>query len=234
MHIALAEDDEAFRGLLVSYLHQYEIASGQSLRLSIYRDGGELVEGFKSDIDLILLDIEMPFLDGMATARKIRDRDPEVLILFLTQTPQYAMKGYEVDALDYIVKPITPFALFQRLDRARDRLGRRKIAYLAVNSRGGLRKIEERDILYVEVLNHHCTIHLGAEQIVTKDSLGALESRLSSGRFSRCGQSFLVNLEWVDQVNGSDVVIGSRTIPLSRSRKKEFLDDLHRFIGGLT
>ena len=111
------------------------------------------------EADLILMDIEMTFLDGMSAAEEIRRADPEVLIIFITNSPQYAIKGYAVQALDYILKPLSYYAFCQRMNHVRELLGRRQKHFLTVPCAGGVQKLDVSDIYYVEICDHDLLFH---------------------------------------------------------------------------
>ena len=106
----------------------WKIPAGEKLPFSIthFSDGDEIALGYKGGYDLILMDIEMTFLDGMSAAEEIRRADPEVLIIFITNSPQYAIKGYAVQALDYILKPLSYYAFCQRMNHVRSCWGAAK------------------------------------------------------------------------------------------------------------
>ena len=106
LHIGIAEDDTNYVRQLKEYLERYSRESSTPMEISVFTDGDELVENYKAQFDLILMDVEMPFLDGMTAAEEIRKLDSEVVIIFITNMAQYAIRGYAVDALDYLIKPV--------------------------------------------------------------------------------------------------------------------------------
>ena len=132
IHIALVDDEEENRKQFLGYLHQYEKESGQQFRVSVFSDGDEILASYKADYDLILMDIAMRFVDGMTTAEEIRKLDSEVVIIFITNMPQFVMKGYAVDAMDYVLKPVNYYAFTQRIERAISRMSRRREQYIPV------------------------------------------------------------------------------------------------------
>lgn len=107
LRFAIVDDDPTDLQILKSCLEQYKKDCGTAIEISAFTDGDELIEHYNSQFDLILLDVEMRFLDGMAAAHEVRRMDPEVVIIFVTNMAQYAIQGYAVDALDYILKPIS-------------------------------------------------------------------------------------------------------------------------------
>ena len=124
IRIALVEDDPAYAEQLTSYLREYEKESKERISVQTFSDGEDIVTEYRADYDIILMDVEMKFMDGMSAAEEIRKMDTEVVIIFITNMPQYAIQGYRVDALDYVLKPVSYFAFTQRIDRALARLMR--------------------------------------------------------------------------------------------------------------
>lgn len=102
---------------------------GEQLSVTVFHDGDEISSGYKAQFDIILMDIEMKFVNGMSAAEEIRKVDSEVTIIFITNTPQYAVRGYEVGALDYILKPVPYFTFSQKLNRAVQKIKKRSKMY---------------------------------------------------------------------------------------------------------
>ena len=131
--IAIVEDEHAYAMQLQEYLHTYEKENGEVFEISLFSDGDEIVHKYKPIYDIILMDIEMKFMDGMSAAEEIRKVDTEVVIIFITNMPQYAIRGYAVEALDYVLKPISYFAFSQRLNRAIGRIKKRISKTISIN-----------------------------------------------------------------------------------------------------
>ena len=134
IRIALVEDDPAYVEQLTSYLREYKKESKERISVQRFSDGEDIVTGYRADV-------EMRFMDGMSAAEAIRKMDTEVVIIFITNMPQYAIQGYRVDALDYVLKPVSYFAFTQRIDRALTRLKKRKKKYLTIAVKGGMMKL---------------------------------------------------------------------------------------------
>lgn len=118
INIAVVEDDNTYLKQIESYLKKYELENDLNFKISFFTDGFQITENYKATFDLILMDIKMKHMNGITTAEKIRSRDQEVIIIFITNTSQYAIKGYKVNALDYILKPISYFSFTQCLKKA--------------------------------------------------------------------------------------------------------------------
>ena len=230
IHIALVEDEEEYRKVFLGYLRRYEQESGRQFRISVFPDGEDIISSYKADYDLILMDIAMRFMDGMTAAEKIRELDQEVVIIFITNMPQFVMKGYAVDALDYVLKPVNYFAFSQRIDRAISRMSRRREQYLTVPVRGGIRKLSVSNILYVEVQDHDLLFHTRNESILTRGSLAEVEAKLGNAGFFRCNKYCLVNLAFADSLQGIDLVVAGEHIQVSRAKKKAILDALNNYL----
>ena len=137
IRIAIAEDDPRCFAQLERYIGDYGRETGRAFQVTHYGDGEDLVERYKPGFDLILMDVEMPFMDGMTAAGYIREKDPEVVIVFVTNLAQYAIQGYSVNALDYILKPVSYFSFSQRLGRALQYVKKKEDACITVAVKGG-------------------------------------------------------------------------------------------------
>ena len=230
IRIALVEDDAEYRRQLNEYLSRYEKESGQRFHITSFADGDEITSTYKSDYDLMLMDIAMRFMDGMTAAEHIRKLDSEVVIIFITNTPQFVMRGYAVDALDYVLKPINYFAFSQRIDRAISRMNKRKKKYISVPIKGGVRKIDTDKIRYVEVLDHDLMYCLTDGKVSSRGTLTDVETVLDPSRFFRCSKCYIINLEFVDGIQNGCVIIGDTQIQVSRARKKSLLEALNDYL----
>mgnify|MGYP001632116583 CR=1 FL=1 len=124
--IAIVEDEAAVREQLAGYVQRYTRQYGTPFEVTEFADGMEILEDYRPQFDIIFLDVEMKHLDGMETARRIRERDGGVLIVFITNMAQYAIRGYAVGALDYVLKPVPYFAFSQQLQKALGQLKKRE------------------------------------------------------------------------------------------------------------
>lgn len=230
IRVALVEDEESSQRTLTEYLERFSQEINEKIHVSIFPDGAEIVEDYRGNYDIILMDILMRYMDGMEAASEIRKVDKEVVILFITSTPQYVMKGYTVDALDYVLKPVSYFAFSQRMQRALERMKHRTRKFISVPFQGGMRKLDISQIRYIEVVNHSLIYHLDGETLEAKGVLSELEDALTAYHFFRCNKCYLVNLEHVNGVNENCADVDGDQIQVSRPKKKAFLDALNNYI----
>lgn len=230
VRIAIVEDDNTYTDVFKKYLDRYGKESGEKFQIFTFQDGEDIVENYKAGYDIILMDIEMRFMDGMTSAEEIRKNDSEVVIIFITNMPQYAMKGYAVEALDYVLKPINYFAFSQRIDRALARMKRRMRKYVSIAYKGSVRKIDINQIYYIEVQDHDLIYHTKEGDFSERGTMREIEQNLERDGFFRCNKCYLINLEYVEGFQEGKVLVGNDQVQVSRSRKKELLDVLNNYM----
>ncbi len=226
IRLAIVEDEDIYAEKLTEYLEKYQKETGKSFRIDRYTDGAELVENYRGDYDIILMDIQMKLMDGMSAAEEIRALDRQVVILFITNMTQYAIRGYQVDALDYMVKPVEYFSFSRKMDRAVSRIKREEHHWLSIPLREGMQKIDLNDIYYVESRAHSMVYHTEDREYASRGTMKELEKMFVPYDFFRIGNSFLVNMKYVDGVQSNCCVIRGESLPVSRGKRKEFMDAL--------
>ena len=231
VRIAIAEDDPAYLATLEEYLDRYRRENGLETEVTAFPDGLALTEGYRPVYDL-LLDIEMPNLDGMSAAERIRAVDPAVVMIFITNMAQYAIKGYQVDALDYVLKPVSYAAFAFKLKKALAMVRRREGSDVVIHMAGGLRRMSADEIRYVEVVSHKLYLHTLDGVFSVPGTLRDMEVQLEEQHFVRCNKCYLVNLRHVREVRQNTVDVGGEQLLISRPRKKEFLQALTDYLGG--
>ena len=233
-NIALVEDEPEAADVLASFIARY--ADEKGLELVVTRFGNAMdFEMTHQHFDLVFMDIQMPGINGMEAAQLMRTYDSETPIIFVTNLAQYAVKGYEVDALDFIVKPVTYFNFRMRMDKAMRRIRRNGSRSIAIGTRDGMRVVALSDIEYVEVSKHDLSYHLVGEEepLVVYGSLVAFEQEVEGGPFVRISNSCLVNMNRIRAVRGGELVMhGGKVLYFSRSRKREAVATITGFLGG--
>lgn len=230
IRIALVEDDPAYAEQLLSYLKEYEKESKERISVQTFSDGEDIVTEYRADYDIILMDVEMKFMDGMSAAEEIRKMDTEVVIIFITNMPQYAIQGYKVNALDYILKPISYFSFSESMVRALAKVKAPEKEYITIVLKGGKKKLDVARICYVEVQDHVLIYHTLDGDFETKGTMRDTDNQFDPRKYFRCNRCYLVNLEFVETYQGSDIMVNGDTIQVSRSRRKPFLDALNEYM----
>lgn len=230
---AVVEDDSRCREQIVGFLKRYGEEKNIGIEITEYADGKEITENYRPCYQVIFLDIEMPMLDGMKAAQAIRQKDSQVVIVFITNVARYAVKGYEVGALDFILKPLKyePFALkMNRIVRMADQPSEKSIM---VTVGSDIYRIPVPKLLYVEVVRHQVVYHTTEEDICVRSSLKEAEKLLLENGFEKCNTCYLVNLRHVKGIKDNYVLVGSEKLQISRARKKGFVQAVADYIANL-
>jgi DNA-binding LytR/AlgR family response regulator len=232
IHIAIVDDEIQSQGLLTDYVRRYEKEHGEPFQISTFQDGEEFVEGFEPKFDIILLDIQMDHLDGFSTAKLIRKLDGDVILIFITNLSQYAIRGYEVEALSYLLKPVPYFAFSQELKRSLERLRRRKKQYLTIPGKQGFSRLDVTQIRYIESVKHRVILHAADADYSLVATMKDMETKLQGQEFFRSNSCYLVNLAYVKGIDNIFALVGEDRLQISRPRKKAFLAALTDYLGG--
>lgn len=229
LRVAFIDDEPQMCERMLGYAERYERENGVQFIKEAYGDGFDVL-ALNEFPDILFLDIEMKNLDGMKTAEEIRKRDDGCVIVFVTHMAQYAVAGYGVRALDFVVKPMTYETFAYKFRRAVEAASKRAKDTIVVSSHGGKRRLFVSDIDYVEVVNHRLIYHLGAERVEVWSSMKSAREQLEKYGFAPCSASFLVNMRKVRSFAGGDVVVGDGVIKISRKKKEEFLKLLAQYM----
>jgi DNA-binding LytR/AlgR family response regulator len=227
--IAIVEDEAVSRDTLIRYLNRYQQERDCVFEYTLYSDGAEIVTNYNAGVDIIFMDIDMPLMNGMEAARRIRKKDSTVAIVFITNVAHYAIKGYEVDALDFMVKPLYYETFAFKMNRIMNRMEKREDTIVLI-SNDVIYKVGVSDIRYVEVTHHTLTYYTTQWEIKVRSSMKEAEELLASHGFCRCDSCYLINLRYVTRVEENDVYLGETKLHVSRTRKKALVRALSEFI----
>ena len=230
--IAIVDDDREFVEELKKYINQYGQEEGQEFEISAFCDGAKILENYAPTYDLILLDIEMPKVNGMDAAEKIREMDENVVLMFITNMAQYAIRGYSVGALDFVMKPISYYTFSMKIKRALKRVRKKELAPVLLTLSNGVKKLEVRQIYYLEVQNRMLHYYTDEGEFVVWGSLLSAESILPSDVFAKCNHWYLVNLMHVTEVRKNTASVGPFELEISRRNRSVFLEALTKYMGG--
>ena len=228
LRIIACDDDVAFLDNLHRMINRWSAETGTAVDVALVTRGEDLLARHAaSRADIIMLDMIMPLVNGMDTARELRQSDTAVRLVFLTSSPEFALESYEVRAFDYLLKPVTYERVAQLLDELSS-LRPATIDELVIKTSFGYHALRPSDIEYAEARNKHVIFHL-------RDGR-SIEDRLAqNAAFFKCHRSYQVNLRNIDHFNRTEIVMRSGAcIPLARSCKQGFQDAYFavRFEGG--
>ena len=231
MKVAIIEDNQEALDYYLKYINRYQKEEKVKIELFTYENGADLLKDYNKDFHVIFLDIGLPIMNGLEVANKIREVDESVLIVFVTNLPQYAIEGYKVNALDFLLKPVT-YSDFQiEMKKIERNLKLKKKNYLVLNLKGIVHKIPFSSIIYVEIIHHDIVIHTDSNDYKFRGSLKSIEENLDMQLFSRCNNCYLVNLNYVESIDKNIVILtNNKELLISRNRRKPFLDDFTVFL----
>lgn len=230
IQLAIVEDEDAYAEQLTQMVLRYEKEKDVRIHITRYTDGDEIAENYPGGFDMILMDIQMRFMDGMTAAEKIRKVDKEVLIMFITNRTDYAIRGYQVDAIDYVLKPVTYPAFSQKMDRAMERLSRHEGFLVTIATSEGMMRLDVGEIYYVESEGHNLIYHTKRGNLSMRERIQDAEEKLKDHGFFRTNKGCLVNLEHVEGVKDGCCLIQGEMLPISRARKNDFMQALTNFV----
>lgn len=232
--IAIADDELRERRILDKYYKELQEELCEELDVHLYKSGEALLEEYDSSFDLVCLDIDMNGKDGISIAKEIRLLDSQVIIFFITNIAQMAIRGYEVQALDFVVKPVNYYSFAMKMQSAFNIIKNKKSRNIVINTQHGMQKISTDVLYYVDVEGHYVTYHTADSIYRQKTSLREVETKLEGLSFKRCNNCYLVNLKFVDCVGKDEIQINGEWLRISRPRKKDFLQSLANYMGGIS
>lgn len=229
LNIVICDDEFLHRSILKEFL--VSILEEELLEYDLveYSYGEDLISHYDK-VDLLFLDIQMNELSGMDVARKIREFDSNVEIIFTTSIEQYVYEAYEVRAYRYLVKPIEYEKLKKEVKLCiSDYLT--KNSTISIDSKKATVKIPIGEILYAEVMKKEVTIYTKSKVYNIETSMKSIENKLSNYGFFRCHHSYLVNLNKVSEIRDKTIFINEYEIPVSRMRYKALKVKLVNLLG---
>ena len=231
-NIAIVEDEDIAAELLEGYIERFATQSSQEFCITRYHDAVEFLKDYKAVFAVVFMDVQMPMKDGVSAALELRQIDKTVSIIFITNLVQYAQKGYEVDAVAYLIKPVQYYDFALKFRKALDIYIMNEKKDILVNTAGGLCRISTDKLMYVEIARHRLYYHLVDDIVEVTGVLKKVEDELRQFGFLRCNQCYLVNPRFIVNIKGADVQVGNQTLSISRPRKSAFMTELAKWYAG--
>lgn len=234
MNIAIVDDNLNDRKMILDYLSQFFNESGEDYTTSTFEDGASFLKDYSFSYDFIIFDIDMPQMSGIDTAKELRQKDSNVTIMFVTNMPQYALEGYSVEAVDYVLKPLSYPDFRLKMKKATRYILRNSVKKITINTtEEGLITVDSSDIYYVESKLHYIYYHTKKGIYKMRAKLTEVEDILLPYYFARSGGSFLINLAYLEKIDGNEIVIAGETLPLSRRMKASLMSAFTKYMGGI-
>ena len=227
--IAVVEDEIEMSNQLLKYIKQFFDENDLDYSVMVFDNAIKLLDNYDFSFDLIFMDINMPLLNGVEASKKLREIDSEVTLIFITSLAQYAIKGYEVNAFDFILKPVAYYNFAMKLTRALDKLSKEDAKTLVINNKSSIKKIKVRKIYYIEVNEHKLRFHTIEGNFTTYGTLKTYLEILKNDSFALCNQCYFVNLKYVTEVKDNIVRVGNDDLQISRPKRKDFIHALNLY-----
>lgn len=231
-NVAIVEDTQSEADVLKQYFSRYGTEKGTEFKVSHFTSAEKFLDKYRPIFDLVLMDIGLPKMGGMEAAARLRELDQATTLIFVTNMAQFAVRGYEVDAFDFVVKPVSYSNFALKLQRCLNKLGTRTDTEVIIPISDGLYRISSSQIKYIEISGHKMIYHTTNGTIKAYGNLKEVESVLNDRMFVRCNSCYLVNLNYVFAIRGYTVVVGEDELQISRPRKKAFIQAVNDYLGG--
>lgn len=217
MDIAIVEDEQAHSRLLQQYIESWAETNGREVHFLTYANAAGFLFGLEDAApDAVFADIQMPGMSGMEMIRKLREKDGKMPVVFTSGLSEYLREGYEVQALHYLIKPISEEKVFECMDRVCSRITVREL--FAVRTEDGMVRLDLPEVNYCEADGHYTVFAMAdRSKVRVMESISELEEDLSEKNLVRCHRSYLCNLENVKQIVRDHIVFDNGdTVPVSR------------------
>lgn len=234
-HLAIVDDSDDDIERLTKHLHRYMQEEQVSIDYTVFKNGMDFLESYRPVYDVVMLDIEMPHLSGMETAKKLRDIDPHVPLIFVTRMAQYAVDGYEVSALDFIVKPLRYGTLIEKLESAFRRIERQSASgsyiFLEIGA-DSYRKVRFDDIYYVTKHQNYIIYVTKDGEFRVRGTLKTAEDTFARSSIVKCAKGVLVNLHYVEKKVRSTISIQGVQFTVTKPYMESFTEAFMQFLRG--
>ena len=234
IRIAVCDDETPVRESIVKALRRYGAENDTDLEITEFVSADQLLNSYPEQLDMLLLDIYMPGTDGMDAAKRIRDFDPDVCLIFITTMYQRAIEGYKVRAFGFIRKPVSYAEFSHEIGDAVKNIerSREKDHVITIKSAGKTFRVPVSHISYCEVRGHYISLCINGEIREYRCPIRELEEQLRQYGFFRCHASFLVSADAIQEVRQTDILLkDGNIIPVSQRKRKAFLNDMSEYFG---
>lgn len=229
--IVILDDEKKVTTYLQNELLRYAEENDQCFDISVYHDAITFLEEYHF-ADIIFMDIEMPLMNGMTAAEQLRKIDGSVALIFVTNMSQYAIQGYTVNAIDYILKPISYKRLSSVMSKVLRMIGKSE-GSIMIRVAYGFREVRFSDLMFVNIKSHFLLYYTKNDRIESWGSLSKVEAALPPEHFIRCSHDTIINMKYVTSINKNEITLGDGDykVLISSSKKKEVTANLMKYKG---
>ncbi len=233
LHVAIVEDNAQDAEHLLSLLRRFAQKNHLEIETVRFENPLLFLQGYKGDLDIVFMDIDMPMMSGMEAARSLRKIDNHVMLIFVTALARFALNGYEVDAYDFIVKPVQENFFNSKMSRALKKLSAEQRTRLLIRSGDKTIRVYTDEVVYVDIYNHVLSFHTENNGVIsTRGTMKDVQESLDSSTFVMCNKSCVVNMRHIQMISGDEVVMSSgERLSVSRPRKTEFMQQIANYYG---
>jgi len=223
INIVICDDNFDDRQILKTYVDKFINEINASAEIIVYESGDFLLNDFNKrrlkNVKILFLDIYMPGKNGIETAKQIRKSDDDLIIILTTSSREHGLDGYSVDAMQYLVKPLSYDDVKAVLTKCM-KMFADSMRYIEVMANRVMLRVLLKDIIYIEIQNHNCLIHTVSEIINNYYTLDKLESLLDGSIFLRTHRSYIVNMHYIEDISENDFILKNGVkIPIRRNDK---------------
>lgn len=234
MRAAVIDDTKEDARVIQEALERFGREEKIEIMVSMFDHADRFLEEYeKINPELVIMDIDMPGINGMEAAHKMRKLDENVALIFVTNMKHYALEGYSVDALDYLIKPVVYEDFALRMQKVRRYIVRNRDERIPLHTAGGVITPLISEIYYVESMLHTLIWHTKNGDFKIRDSMTRAEQKLRNFSFASCNKSFLVNLRDVESIDRDEVTVAGTPLKISRGKKASFISQYTRYLGGM-
>ncbi len=230
--VAIVEDDPKEAQILQSYFNHLPPEFQDTFQVRLFPTARSFLSTYQPIYDIVFMDINLPDLNGLEAAGYMRRLDQSAVLIFVTSMAQYAVRGYEVDALDFLLKPVSFSTFTLKLKRALSKCAISWHHELLVTVSDGVLRTSSARVKYVEVSDHALLYHTTDGVLRSYGNLKQVEAQLDPRQFVRCNRCYLVNLAFVRGIRGSSVILDDAELQISRPKRNAFLTALNNYLGG--
>lgn len=231
VNIAVVEDNDQEAKSLMDSLTRYASQNQLQFQVTRFPNAVLLLDSYKANYDLIFMDIKLPHMTGMEAAKRLREIDRSVTLVFVTNMVQYAIEGYTVEAFDYVLKPINEYAFDLKLKRILSHVGSKQEDRIVIRAEGETVALQLRKICYIEVEGHYLNWHTRDKVYRSLGPLKAINQQLPES-YCAISRWYVVNMQYVRSVTGDNVLMEGKELHIGRSYKQKFLQAYAEYMVG--